>query len=44
MAYVGLSRPTHLLCLAVHKDRFNEVDFSDKWVIIHIDAAKESVT
>jgi DNA helicase-2/ATP-dependent DNA helicase PcrA len=24
MVYVGLSRPTHLLCLAVHEDRFNE--------------------
>ena len=23
MAYVGLSRPTHLLCFAVHKDRYN---------------------
>lgn len=23
MAYVGLSRPTDLLCVAVHKDRFN---------------------
>lgn len=24
MMYVGISRPTHLLCVAVHKDRFNE--------------------
>ncbi len=24
MAYVGLSRPTHLLCVGVHKDRYNE--------------------
>lgn len=23
MAYVGFSRPTHLLCFAVHQDRFN---------------------
>ncbi|MGR3302365.1 MAG: UvrD-helicase domain-containing protein [Candidatus Scalindua sp.] len=36
MAYVGLSRPTHLLCMAIHKDRFNEVDFKDKWEIINI--------
>jgi hypothetical protein len=25
MAYVGFSRPTHLLCLAVHKSRFESV-------------------
>lgn len=25
MAYVGFSRPTHLLCVAVHEDRFQEV-------------------
>jgi DNA helicase II / ATP-dependent DNA helicase PcrA len=36
MAYVGLSRPTHLLCMAIHKDRFNEVDFKDKWEIIYL--------
>lgn len=24
MTYVGLSRPTHLLCVGVHKDRYNE--------------------
>ncbi len=36
MSYVGLSRPTHLLCLAVHKDRFKEDDFKDKWKIIDI--------
>jgi superfamily I DNA/RNA helicase len=24
MAYVGFSRPTHLLCIAVHKDRFDQ--------------------
>ncbi|MFH1776874.1 MAG: hypothetical protein ABH952_04870 [Candidatus Omnitrophota bacterium] len=24
MAYVGLSRPTHLLCVAVHKDRIKD--------------------
>ena len=36
MTYVGLSRPTHLLCLAVHINRFNEDDFNDKWDIIDI--------
>lgn len=36
MAYVGLSRPTHLLCMAIHNDRFNEADFKDKWKIINI--------
>jgi DNA helicase-2/ATP-dependent DNA helicase PcrA len=41
MAYVGLSRPTHLLCLAVHKDRFDshldDID-RDKWVVINVQA------
>jgi DNA helicase II / ATP-dependent DNA helicase PcrA len=36
MVYVGLSRPTHLLCLAIHKDRFAIDDFTDKWEIIDI--------
>lgn len=40
MSYVGLSRPTHLLCVAVHRDRFNEhltdIDTSI-WNIIRID-------
>jgi len=36
MTYVGLSRPTHLLCLAVHENRFNKDDFKDKWDIIDI--------
>ena len=39
MAYVGFSRPTHLLCVAVHKDRFDshlkDIDL-DKWDIIEI--------
>lgn len=39
MAYVGLSRPTHLLCFAVHKDRFEEsladIDPS-KWKIVKL--------
>ncbi|MHB1347163.1 MAG: UvrD-helicase domain-containing protein [Candidatus Humimicrobiaceae bacterium] len=36
MAYVGLSRPNYLLCLAVHKNRFKENVFRDKWEIIDI--------
>lgn len=39
MAYVGFSRPTHLLCFAVHLDRFNErlttLD-PNEWEIVHI--------
>jgi len=39
MMYVGLSRPTHLLCVAIHEDRFNahitNVD-PEKWEVIHI--------
>lgn len=34
MVYVGFSRPTHLLCFAVHKDRFEEKVFTDNgWKI-----------
>ncbi|MEK7571626.1 MAG: UvrD-helicase domain-containing protein [Patescibacteria group bacterium] len=33
MVYVGFSRPTHLLCFAVHKDRFDKENFSDLWEI-----------
>lgn len=39
IAYVGLSRPTHLLCFSVHKDRFESYlnDLShDRWEIIKI--------
>jgi hypothetical protein len=25
MAYVGFSRPTDLLCIAIHKDRYDEL-------------------
>jgi hypothetical protein len=39
MAYVGLSRPTDLLCVAVHKERFDnllsEID-KDVWEIIEV--------
>lgn len=35
MVYVGFSRPTHLLCFAVHKDRVPDVD-PDDWEIIEI--------
>lgn len=42
MAYVGLSRPTHLLCIAIHEDRFNRLfgelnNQNDKWEIINIE-------
>lgn len=36
MAYVGFSRPTDLLCIAIHKDRFNDFSNSinrDVWEI-----------
>jgi hypothetical protein len=37
MVYVGFSRPTHFLCFAVHKDRFDAC-LSDidriKWEVI----------
>lgn len=39
MAYVGFSRPTHLLCIAIHKDRFDSVlsDINrEDWDIIQI--------
>ena len=39
MAYVGFSRPTDLLCVAVHKDRYtshlSEIN-RDKWEVIEI--------
>jgi hypothetical protein len=33
MVYVGFSRPTHLLCFAVHKKRFNRETFDNIWKI-----------
>jgi DNA helicase II / ATP-dependent DNA helicase PcrA len=39
MVYVGFSRPTHLLCFAVQKDRFNKNLANinrDKWDVIEI--------
>lgn len=39
MAYVGFSRPTDLLCIAVHKDRFNQYlsDINlEKWKIVEV--------
>jgi DNA helicase II / ATP-dependent DNA helicase PcrA len=39
MAYVGFSRPTHLLCFAVHKERFDAklADINpDVWKIIYL--------
>jgi hypothetical protein len=41
MAYVGFSRPTNLLCVAIHKDRFDECLNSintDKWEIVEVQA------
>ncbi|MCW1148365.1 UvrD-helicase domain-containing protein [Flavobacterium lacisediminis] len=39
MAYVGFSRPSDLLCIAIHKDRFNnllnKID-TDVWEIIEV--------
>ena len=35
MVYVGFSRPTHLLCFAVHKDRLNADFENDNWEIIN---------
>ncbi|WP_143959484.1 UvrD-helicase domain-containing protein [Litoribacter populi] len=40
MAYVGFSRPTHLLSIAIHKDRYDSVlsDINhDDWEIIEIE-------
>lgn len=40
MAYVGFSRPTHLLCIAIHKNRFDAIlsDINrDDWDIIEIE-------
>ena len=36
MAYVGFSRPTHLLCFAVHKDRIDDNFNNKNWEIIEI--------
>lgn len=38
LAYVAMTRPTHFLCLAIHKDRFNEnckdyFDNNDEWKV-----------
>lgn len=39
MTYVGLSRPTHLLCVAIHKTRFDshydDIN-SEKWELINL--------
>jgi DNA helicase-2/ATP-dependent DNA helicase PcrA len=47
MAYVGMSRPTHLLCLAMHKERIegrlNELDIENNpngWKIIDLTNSK----
>lgn len=39
MAYVGFSRPTNLLCIAIHKDRFDSILNGinrDEWEIIEV--------
>ncbi|MCL2722225.1 MAG: UvrD-helicase domain-containing protein [Treponema sp.] len=37
MVYVGFSRPTHLLAVAIHKDRFNELSLQEKiWEVRNI--------
>ena len=40
MSYVGFSRPTHLLCIAIHKDRFDrklsEIN-RDIWEIVELE-------
>jgi DNA helicase-2/ATP-dependent DNA helicase PcrA len=44
MAYVGFSRPTHLLCFAIHINRFNEclLDINqDVWNVIDITKHKK---
>ncbi|OOP57755.1 MAG: hypothetical protein AYP45_01525 [Candidatus Brocadia carolinensis] len=41
IAYVTMSRPTHLLCFALHQDRFNAIKGKvDGWEIIEL-AAKD---
>jgi len=39
MAYVGMSRPTHLLCVAVHKDRIDDYITeipNDLWEVVEV--------
>ena len=36
MVYVGFSRPTHLLCFAVHKKRFKRDMISSNWEVCEI--------
>lgn len=36
VAYVGMSRPSHLLCVAIHKDRLPDVD-SEKWDVVDVE-------
>lgn len=47
MVYVGFSRPTHLLCFAVHKDRFDQyLTTIDRaiWEIIRLDDENRGVS
>lgn len=39
MVYVGFSRPTHLLCFAVHEGRFGKLGASmplDRWEVVRL--------
>lgn len=39
MAYVGFSRPTDLLCIAIHKDRFDNLLSAinrEEWTIVEV--------
>ncbi|MEL7124297.1 MAG: hypothetical protein AAFO07_32980, partial [Bacteroidota bacterium] len=40
MCYVGMSRPTHLLCVAVHKSRYESffagTNIDDKWKVVFV--------
>jgi len=45
MAYVGFSRPTNFLCVAIHEDRFNEhlrANMSDDWKVVEVLASEET--
>ncbi len=38
--YVGMSRPTHFLCFAIKKDRFDHIDSEELrniWDVVHVD-------
>lgn len=43
VAYVGMSRPTHLLCVAIHKDRLPKID-TTKWEVVDITTQEKVIT